>query len=487
MLKQSFTADNFETIFDIESRKNSIKNYLGEEYCDILSQIKVVQDDLANINRKKASDRTDIEKELLVENKRKKDILTEAKKNIRHSKLEIISKNINNKDFRFTLKVKDDDKFVLPKLDDKRDGVLNEQEANKRKAMFFAIKQLQYNIRKTFGVKQSSRHLILSQIKLLLNESNPKYVIRTDITRFFESIPQDKLFSKINDNTLLSSQSKKFIRQILNDYNSKKDTTKIDQDKGIPRGIGISSYLSELYLKEVDNKLQNLSDVVFYARYVDDIFIIISPSLPKKDIDTYFIKIKEVVSVESLELKDKGDSKCSLLDLTVPNMSEKVITYLGYGLHIKRDGDVTSVKFSMSDDKKGKIKNRITQAFNHFNNTNKYGVKNAKDELLLALCFLSANTKLSGAKSRVKTGIFYSNDLLDNEYLTDIEEIDAHLNSQQLLLHSKQFPDAPSRQLAEDKIKKDIQQKISFAVGFLDKTYRFFKLDDMKKIKRILK
>lgn len=273
MLKQSFTADNFETIFDIESRKNSIKNYLGEEYCDILSQIKVVQDDLANINRKKASDRTDIEKELLVENKRKKDILTEAKKNIRHSKLEIISKNINNKDFRFTLKVKDDDKFVLPKLDDKRDGVLNEQEANKRKAMFFAIKQLQYNIRKTFGVKQSSRHLILSQIKLLLNESNPKYVIRTDITRFFESIPQDKLFSKINDNTLLSSQSKKFIRQILNDYNSKKDTTKIDQDKGIPRGIGISSYLSELYLKEVDNKLQNLSDVVFYARYVDDIFI----------------------------------------------------------------------------------------------------------------------------------------------------------------------------------------------------------------------
>lgn len=487
MLKQSFTADNFETIFDIESRKNSIKNYLGEEYCDILAQIKIVQDDLAKINRRKASDRTDIEKELLVEYKHKKDVLTEAKKDIRHFKLEIISKNINNKGFRFILRVKDDDKFVLPKLDDTRDGVLSEQEKNKRKAMFFAVKQLQYNIRKTFGVKQSSRHLILSQIKLLLNESNPKYIIRTDITRFFESIPQDKLFSKINDNTLLGSQSKKFIRQILDDYNNKKDADKIDADKGVPRGIGISSYLSELYLKEVDNQIRNLQDVIFYARYVDDIFIIISPSLPKKGVDYYFAKIKDIVSAEFLLLKDKGDSKCSLLDLSVPCMSEKIITYLGYGLHIKREGNVTSVKFSMSTDKKDKIKNRITQSFTYFNRTNKYGVKNAKDELLLALCFLSANTKLSGAKSRVKTGIFYSNDLLDNEYLTDIDDLDTHLNSQQLLLHSAQFPDVPSLQLAEDKIKKVIQQRISFSKGFHDKTYHFFKLDDMKKIKRILK
>jgi hypothetical protein len=66
------------------------------------------------------------------------------------------------------------------------------------------------------------------------------------------------------------------ISQILEDYNSKKDTATIKHEKGVPRGVGISSYLSELYMENIDNEIRNLQDVIYYARYVDDIFIIIS-------------------------------------------------------------------------------------------------------------------------------------------------------------------------------------------------------------------
>jgi hypothetical protein len=469
MLNQSFTADNFENIYDIENRKNSIIDYLGEEYKSILTEIKSLQNEISQIKHKKSADRTEEEKQKLINNKQKKEELGKQKKEIQHNELAKISSLINSKSFKFDLQI-NNDIFT----------VQNTKEA------FFAIKQLQYNIRKTFKVKQSSRHLILSQIKLLLNDSSPKYVIRTDITKFFESIPQDRLFKKINDNTLLSIQSKKFIRQILDDYNSKKDATNIDADKGVPRGVGISSYLSELYMKDIDNQIKNLKDVIYYARYVDDIFIIISPSLPKKAIDNYFDKIKKIIESDELTLHTNGD-KCNLLDLSVPNVNEVIIIYLGYAIHIKRQGNKTTAQFGLSDSKKEKIQNRITKCIEHFNNTNKYGIKQAKNNLLLSLRFLCSNTKLRKAKSRVKIGIFYSNDLLDNEYLSEISEIDNYLSTQQISLYDKLFSDVTTKQLSENKIKNYILKNASFSKGFTERTYCIFRKEELETIKRILK
>jgi hypothetical protein len=70
MLNQSFTADNFETIYDIENRKNNIKAYLGEKYSGILVQIKELQNEITQIKRKKLNDRTNEENENLIEYKR---------------------------------------------------------------------------------------------------------------------------------------------------------------------------------------------------------------------------------------------------------------------------------------------------------------------------------------------------------------------------------------------------------------------------------
>ena len=337
MLNQSFTEDNFENIYDIENRKNSITAYLGTKYAKILSLIKKIQIEIARIKHIKENSRTTYEKYFL---ERYSDVLEQLmkyKKEVQRNELEKISQQINSKNFKFDLQDKGNYIFTIQ----------NTKEA------FFAIKQLQYNIRKTFKVKQSSRHLILSQIKLLLNDNSPKYVIRTDISKFFESIPQEKLLTKISDNTLLSNQSKKFIIQILEDYNSKKDITKIDADKGVPRGVGISSYLSELYMKDIDNKIHNLQDVIFYARYVDDVFIIASPSLPKKNINSYFDQIKNIVQMDGLTIHTSGN-KCNLINLSVPNLNELNVTYLGYAIHIKRQGNNTSAKFGLSDNKKVK-------------------------------------------------------------------------------------------------------------------------------------
>ena len=110
----------------------------------------------------------------------------------------------------------------------------------------------------------------------------------------------------------------------------KKDKDKIPLKKGIPRGIGISAYLSELYMRDIDIKIKSLEDVIYYARYVDDIIVIICPKTEstKKD---YLSELKKIICIENkLTLKDGSDgepSKTFIKDLTNINV---ICNYLLY-------------------------------------------------------------------------------------------------------------------------------------------------------------
>ena len=69
----------------------------------------------------------------------------------------------------------------------------------------------------------------------MLSDKFPKYLIKTDFSSFYESIPRDKIWKKINDNPLLTLTSKKTIKQILYEYGKLSG-----QEKGLPRGVGES-------------------------------------------------------------------------------------------------------------------------------------------------------------------------------------------------------------------------------------------------------
>ena len=73
------------------------------------------------------------------------------------------------------------------------------------------------------------------------------------------------------------------------------EQTKIKKGLGVPRGIGISSLLSEIYMRDLDDCIKKRPEVIFYARYVDDIFILLSQLPQGKNISTiedYYNKCK---------------------------------------------------------------------------------------------------------------------------------------------------------------------------------------------------
>lgn len=447
MLDQSFSAHNLEVIFDLENRKGNIDiNWMPEGYRVAAAEMKELRRQIGELKRKTGEDVEGINK-LEQEYKEKKD----KKEEYRKVFLKDCEVKINSKDFKFTMS-KD-----LDEETDKEVFKLNADEP----AVFFAMKQLQYNIHKTFKVKQANRHAILCDVKALLHTMMPLHIIRTDISSFYESIPQTVLLEKIEGNTLLSYKSKAFIRALLKIYDDCKDETKVVKGVGVPRGVGISPLLSEIYVRDLDSHIKSFIGTQFYARYVDDIFIILT-TLPEgqKNAKDYFVSLQAMFEKYGLILKDETDpkKKCKLLDVIHEDDSFNPFDYLGYSITISRKNKQTTATFGLSENKIKHFKEKVDNIVAHFENKSKENIKEAYKDLFDLLNYITGNTKLFKSKAGVKVGLFYNNDLLDK-----IEDLDA---LQQYLRDKEIEPshNATGWEICKTKISKKIQ-----AINFRDR------------------
>lgn len=416
MLDQSFTAHNYEVIYCLESRKGNIDvRTMPHKYQATLVKLKELKTDVHSVLQRKGH----LSEAELLDLNAKKDELKKLREELKlelHEYLESIEAQVSSRDFKFSFS-----KFVT--ADGKEVFSINQDSH----AHVFAMKQLQYNIRHTFKVKQSNRHSILATIKTFLNSRIPVYVIRTDMSGFYESIPQEMLKSMIFSNTLLSNKSKSFINGILCEYENTKDSDIVPASQGVPRGIGISSYLSEMYMRDIDANISTRKEVLFYARYVDDIFIILN-SLPIAcSLAKYYDDLTAYFRTYGLTLKqpDDGSGKCRLIDFTQADYTEPPMDYLGYCLYMTRVGKKLTTKFGMSMSKKSRYKEKIDHAIAHFETLSKCNVKQAYHDLFDSIKMITGNYKLFKSKNGVKVGLYYNNDLIDN--LEELDELTRHL------------------------------------------------------------
>ena len=412
MLDQSFTAYHFNEIFQIERRKGNIrKEFLPDSYLAVLEEGHRLDEIIRELKRKKKAEWSDEDKQLFGNTK---ELFKESLKERRAEEskwMEALADKVNEREFRITL-----DKIDL----DGKSGYTVPDTAEN----FFVMKTLQYNLKKVFKVQQANRHRIMTQVRILMNESTPKYIIRTDVHHFYESIPQDKLLNIIKGNTLLSKMSMRFIWQILEEYERKKDEEE-PKGFGVPRGVGISAYLSEIYLRDLDEKIKHRPEVVYYVRYVDDIFMILSHLPVGTSLERYYGSIRKVFSELGLALMDPNvedeKKKLQLLDFyTFMKEGDKneqgSFTYLGYTLRWLRSvcdsGTKLSTQFALSKEKERRIHDRIDAAFVHFTEKTKYSLSGARKDLKDSLRFIAGNYRLTKSKSGIKAGIYYGNDLL---------------------------------------------------------------------------
>lgn len=276
----------------------------------------------------------------------------------------------------------------------------------------------------------------------------------------------------LEGNNLLDVKSKSLLRGLIrNEFETKnlRPLVSISQT-GIPRGCAISSLLSEFYLSKIDEVLRcTLPGIVFLARYVDDIIIVVHPDLDDEhqwSLNDYVKALTDTYIRHGLTIHTPtdGTNKCYIYDSK--DTKNLKFDLLGYTIQsIKGDNDKQGF-FSLSKNKKQKIQNRITKTFQRFDsllNTMSYDI--AAHYLFDALHVLTCNINLYNAKRGVKVGVFYSNQLLDN--IKDLEGLDKYLQYRcsQISLGGKAGVAPDKQPQIEANLKKQLKQ-VSFVKGF---------------------
>ncbi|MCU4158378.1 RNA-directed DNA polymerase [Carboxylicivirga sp. A043] len=451
MLDQSFSSDNFRILLDVVNRKGVyVESESFFETADIFIETREKSDEIIWKNKEIRSEKRKIKaiKDKALRDYSNLDQLNAEKEEIKQEReilltniFNNISSKVNKEDFKLDIK-KGKIKYG------KQLYVVTNSPEN-----FFALKQIQRNINKTFKVKQSDRRVIISQLSTILQDGFPKVILRTDIKEFYESIPHKGLLDIINGNPLLSYPTKRIIKDLLNQYwkilvsDGIKNST--DERIGIPRGIGISALLAELYMRRFDKAVKSIDSVTYYARYVDDIITIYTPKNrgEKRTSQTYIERLK-TISQKSLGLTLNSD-KTHLIDLRKRNRDRKnskryKFTYLGYSFVIdyKRkelSGDSKKfevyrepLKILMSEHKLEKYKNKIENAFADFKDKQAlYAGKESGIKRLLhqRIRFLTNNYQLFRRKSNVFIGVYFSNEFLNNPY-PDLKALDDFLENE---------------------------------------------------------
>lgn len=441
MLDQMFTAENFRRIYDAENRKGAD---LATRYFPTLEpftlNVRNKVQEIRDLRKSEAALKaSDFEARLLT----LKAELTALKVD-KSSAVDALMDSISQKVLKPRFKI-DLSKKIGPK--GKAVFCIDEEPET-----FFVIKQIQRNIHRIYGVKQASRHDLVCQLRDMLGSKFPFELVRTDISSFYESIDRKHLLEKLERDQLLSPASKKYIKQVLDSYGLISGSS-----TGVPRGVGISAYLAELYLRPVDKAIQALPGLVLYCRFVDDIVAVFARPPAGKILGSFKELINEILSDNRLALNEEKTSEFNLADT-----NPKKFEYLGYRFYLKQG----QLEISPSAAKVMKYRSRMNAAFADYWHEKPVDSRGAFRRLVGRIKFLTGNTRLSNSKSRAATGIYFNNSVV-----TD-------LSSFKLL----------DRQLRKriDKLRRSSLQrklrKLKFTTGFEQRRYHNFSTRELQMI-----
>ncbi|EOB1205093.1 antiviral reverse transcriptase Drt3a [Photobacterium damselae] len=447
MFDQSFSVKNFRKIYDIDRKnKGTIEaTYFPEAY-KIRLKINMLRKLLKRLEKKK---KTGLITNIRYQERKVKfqsfiEIRNEQYNEVIENRLKEVVKAVSEKGYSLPLqklpnKVKGKDIFTIG----------DEIES------LFVSKQIQYTLNSLFDVKINHRDLIISRLSTLSQDMSPKFIIRADVEKFYESINHKKLLDILHSSPRLSVTPRRIITQLVRNF-----SRLVGSDIGLPRGVGLSAYLSEVYMNSVDREIRALQDITYYQRYVDDLIIIFSPS-KAKNTSEYINTIHSIINKRELRLNNKTK------ELDLYNNDNASFEYLGYKFNIAAG----LCKIKLSNNKCKKIRERIDDSFNEYYSSVNKTPRRAYKNILLRLRFLTGNTRLYNSKSKAFVGIYFSNKFINDTL--DLHGLDKYLNNK-------------VNGLQDQKLQKRIN-KLSFQKGFQDRVFRKFSFQDLSNISKVWK
>ena len=313
------------------------------------------------------------------------------------------------------------------------------------------MRKLHRNIKRIYSVQQADRNTIVKQMKVLLDEDVDMRIVRLDVHHFYDSINRKKILTKLTDDARLSYQSLMLIQTLFND-------SSISANSGLPKGLGISAVLSELYMKYFDLDFKKIDGVYYYARFVDDIIVFCSSEASQKLSWKYAHD-----EFKKMDLKFNKEKSYKLN----PRQPDKSFTYLGYNFHFVDK----KLKVTIAQKKINVIKTRITKSFVRFTKEHDF------DLLKLRIKFLTGNFTLYAPHTLqpITVGIYF-NYKMANE-VSALKDLDKYF---QRLLHCRKGSLGSAITLSKVQV-KDLE-KYSFYFGYTNHVNHYFTTSQMVNI-----
>ncbi len=234
----------------------------------------------------------------------------------------------------------------------------------------FATKLLDRFIRRIYKVRQSDRNPIVRQLITLLKDSGNYHIVRLDIKDCYETIQFENLINKFDYELILAPECIKLLNGIHSDLRNNHGMN------GLPRGMSISPTLAELYLETLDKKIASHPDVIYSARYVDDI-IVLTPAGKEIGVQTSAVAFMNEMGLTLNNNTNKYYSGSS-------NTAE--FDYLGYAIKVEpKNNKPNKVTLKISRSKLNKLKSRIAISFSDHKKQNNISLLKRRLEYLCML------------------------------------------------------------------------------------------------------
>jgi len=348
------------------------------------------------------------------------------------------------------------------------------------------LRQCAYNITKKVRPKLKTRSQIIRELRVFLSDGGSYTVYRLDIQTFFETCDAENIL-KVLTNLGVNQQTIRIISQFLSNFNN-------NYSHGIPRGVEISSILSEVILHEFDEAIRANEYVFYYSRFVDDIIIVTSSQEEEKP----FIRLLKSHLPKGLRFNHNKSRYFKASTVTDYPAVPVEFDYLGYRISItehynyistngtkpskkkittSHTNDFRDVVIDISNKKTKSLIGKLHKAF--------YSYAKSADFALLSdrINFLATNRDLihKGKNEKIPTGIYYNYKEISvtNGALSRLDKALKAL----VLSPNKRLENVTSRKL--NRVQTQSLLKISFQHGFSMRVFKKYSPNRLKEITRI--
>ena len=329
------------------------------------------------------------------------------------------------------------------------------------------------NIRRISNTKQKDRIKIIRSLQLLCEEGMPFSLAKFDVRQFFERIDQEHLKKILNRRFSISPSTRRVLLSFMQQCQSQGIT-------GLPRGLAISAALSELYMDDFDALVQRKLGTHFYARYIDDIIMLLPPKHEPKSLrKTVTSMLPSGLTLNHKKTRVLGFSgkKEKLL------VAEHMFDHLGFSFSVSRVFCskknkllCRQVTLGIAQSKIKKRKTRIVRALLQYLLDQNYF--DLIDRFKILTCSYRFYDHRKG-KLRL-AGNYHSYGLIDPPYEA-LNELD--MFAKNLLLSKSGKIGAPLAKTLS-KAKRERLLRLSFKRGFERKTHFYFPSDRLNYLMR---